>query len=196
LSDSRQLLPLPSVELPSSQILYHVSRLAYAGGDLYFGCKGNRYDDPHGRFGVLYLAFDLATALMESMFHGHQWSVDARVIEPVSVGERLVREVALLEPLTVLNLNAPGAMAGRFGLNLHQLTSRAYGHTQRVAALAHAHGGIDGILYPSRNNYPGACLALFDRCRDKLGLIEDIPLERHRRWPAFVDDYAIEIRQL
>lgn len=189
-------LPLPTIELPPSRFLYHVSRTAYARSALHFGCHGNRYDDPHGRYGVLYLAFDLPTALMESMFHAHQWSVNPRIIDPLTVSERLVREVAAVESLHVVNLGASGAMAAHFGLDLHQLTSRDYAHTQQIAARAHAQAGVDGILYPSRNNYPGMCVALFDRCKDKLGLVDDIPLERHRHWPAFVDEYAIQIRQL
>jgi hypothetical protein len=189
-------LPLPTLELPPTQFLYHVSRTAYAGSALYFGCHANRYDDPHGRFGVLYVAFDLATALMESMFHAHQWSDSRRVIDAATVSERLVREIAAIERLHVVDLSAPGAMAGHFGLNLHQLTSRDYAHTQQIAQLSHAQPDVDGILYPSRNNYPGMCLALFDRCKDKIGLLDDVPLERHRRWSAFVDDYAIQVHAL
>lgn len=195
MTGSRNGTALPSTAIPPSQILYHVSLLAYAGADLYFGSRNNRYDDPEGDFGVLYLGFDLSTVLMESMFHGHRWNVDARHIDQRHVDDRLVREVATLAPLTLLNLNAPGAMAAQFGLDLHQLTSRDYAHTQGIAARAHAEPGLDGILYPSRNNYPGSCVALFDRCKDRLGLIQDIALARHRHWPAFVDDYAIQIRR-
>lgn len=187
---------LPTIDIPSAQALYHISRTAYAGAGLYFGCNDNRYDDPHGRFGVLYLGFDLATCLMESMFHDHLWSGAPRLVQQDAVDTSLVREIAVLECLTLLNLNAPGAMAGHFGLNLQQLVSRDYAHTQALAALAHAQSGVDGIVYPSRNNFPGNCVALFDRCQDKLGVIADIPLAHHRRWPGFVDEYAIQIRQL
>ena len=51
-------------------------------------------------------------------------------------------------------------MAGYFGLNLEQLASRDYTHTQQVSAQVHAMLGddgqplFDGVLYPSRNNYP------------------------------------------
>lgn len=189
-------MALPTIDIPSSQTLYHISRIAYAGAGLYFGRNHNRYDDPAGRFGVLYLGFDLPTCLMESMFHDHLWSSAPRLVLQDVVDHSLVREIAALEDLTLLNLNAPGAMAGHFGLNLQQLVSRDYGHTQRLAALAHAQPEVDGILYPSRNNYPGACLALFDRCADKLGVVTDTALVRHSRWPGFVDEYGIQIRQL
>ena len=107
--------------------------------------------------------------------------------------ERLVRDLAVFDPLTVLDPNAPGLMAGQLGLNPNQLTSRDYRHTQRIGNLAYAQAGIDGILYPSRNNYPGQCLALFDRCAPKLGLVADIALDRHLHWPRFQRQYGIRV---
>lgn len=185
--------PLPTTTIPAGQRLYHVSRIAYAGTALHFGCGDNRYDDRAGRFKVLYVGWDLPTALMESMFHQHEWTIDKRHVASAALADRLVREVAVLDRLTLVDLNTPGLMAARFGLNLHQLTSRDYTHTQQIAALAHEQSGVDGILYPSRNNYPGSCIALFDRCRARVGLITDIALERHRHWPDFAQQYGVTI---
>lgn len=58
---------------------------------------------------------------------------------------------------------------------------------------AYPQAEIDGILYPSRNNYPGLCLALFDRCASKLGLVADIALDRHLHWPHFQRQYGIRV---
>lgn len=64
---------LPSVILPAGTLLQHVSRTPYRDTPLYFGrSRANRYDAPDGTYGVLYLGPDLATALMESVFHQHQ----------------------------------------------------------------------------------------------------------------------------
>ena len=41
----------------------------------------------------------------------------------------------------------------------------------------------DGLLAPSRNNYPEPCVALFDRARDKVKVIDDIDLIDHVDWP-------------
>lgn len=73
-----------SIELPPFRInvgtlLQHVSRVAYRGQALYYGRDGtNRYDAPARDYGVLYLGSDLSTALMESIFHKHQWDKDTK----------------------------------------------------------------------------------------------------------------------
>ena len=73
-------------------------------------------------------------------------------------------------------------MAGYFGLNLEQLASRDYTHTQQVSAQVHAMLGddgqplFDGVLYPSRNNYPAKSIALFERAAARVGVVDDIDL--------------------
>lgn len=192
---------LPARTLPAGELLQHVSRQRYAGTPLYFGRSGeNRYDDREGRYGVLYLAFELDTGLMETVFRDHQWH--RRVRRSVTLSEvraRMVRLVGLLQPLHLADFTAPGAMAAALGLNLTQLTSRHYLHTQRASARVHAdHDAtgprFDGLLYPSRNNHPGVCVAVFERAAPKLAVVDDLPLVRHVDWPAFVARYAISVR--
>ena len=52
---------------------------------------------------------------------------------------------------------------------------------------------FDGLLAPSRNNYPEPCVALFDRARHKVKVIDDIDLVDHVDWPRFVEDYRIGV---
>ena len=192
---------VPSRIIPAGELLQHVSRSAYRGTALHFGRSGgNRYDDPALRFGTLYVGFDLPTALMESVFRQHRWSRRAkRVITRTEVYSRMVRAIGVLEPLSLADLTAPGVMASQFGLNLAQLASRRYAHTQRIAALVHelaepdgAHR-FDGVLYPSRNNHPAACAALFDRAAEKLSLVDDIALRDHVDWPSFLSNYQVVV---
>lgn len=65
-------VPTPDVPtriIPAGELLQQVSRAAYRDTALHFGRSGgNRYDDRALRFGTLYVGFDLATALMESVF--------------------------------------------------------------------------------------------------------------------------------
>jgi len=192
---------LPSFLMDSGELLQHVSRAVYQGEPLYYGRDGtNRYDDPAGAYGVLYLGRDLSTALMESVFHKHQWLADAkRSIALKEVQSRMVRAVGVLGYLRLADLTAPGVMAGYFGLNLEQLASRDYTLTQQVSAQVHAMLGddelpmFDGVLYPSRNNYPDASIALFERAKAKVSVIEDIDLVDHVDWPRFVADYRIGV---
>ncbi|HBO7569885.1 TPA: RES family NAD+ phosphorylase, partial [Pseudomonas aeruginosa] len=153
---------LPLFLIDAGELLQHVSRVVYRGSPLYYGRSGtNRYDDPARTYGVLYLGRDLSTALMESVFHKHQWLADEkRSIALKEVESRLVRAVGVLDDVRLADLTAEGVMAGYFGLNLEQLASRDYTHTQQVSAQVHAMLGddgqplFDGVLYPSRNNYP------------------------------------------
>ena len=192
---------LPSFLIDAGELLQHVSRVIYRGSPLYYGrSSANRYDDPARAYGVLYLGRDLPTALMESVFHKHQWLTDAkRSIALKEVKGRMVRAVGVLEDVRLADLTAPGVMAAYFGLNLEQLASRDYVYTQQASAQVHAILGddgqplFDGVLYPSRNNYPAKSLALFERAETKVSVIEDIDLVDHADWPRFVAAYRIGV---
>lgn len=183
------------------ELLQHVSRVVYRGQPLYYGREGtNRYDAPARDYGVLYLGRNLATALMESVFHKHRWDRDTvRSIALAEVQSRLVRAVGVLVELRLADLTAEGVMAGYFGLNLEQLASRDYTHTQQVSAQIHAMDDadrvplFDGVVYPSRNNFPAASIALFEGADKKVKVFEDIDLPDHVDWPRFVVDYRIGV---
>ena len=194
-------IALPTRHIDAGELLQHVSRVVYRDQPLHYGRDGtNRYDAADNSYGVLYLGFTLPTALMESVFHKHQWDRDhKRSIALAEIRSRLVRAVGVLEDLKLADLTAPGVMAGHFGLNLEQLASRGYQHTRRISGEVHAMRGadglpsFDGVLYPSRNNYPQPCVALFDRARNKVEVVDDIDLVDHVDWPRFVEDYSIGV---
>lgn len=190
---------IPTRQIPAGELLQHASRAAFRGAPLYFGrTRSNRYDDPARIYGVLYLGFDLATALMESVFLQHRWHRRARrVITRSEVYARVVRMVGVIEPLMLADLTAPGVMASQLGLNLSQLASRRYVHTQRISSIVHGLVDVagelrfDGLLYPSRNNHPAACAAVFEGAAAKLSVVDDIALRDHIDWPAFLAAYHI-----
>lgn len=192
---------LPSFLIEAGELLQHVSRVSYRDKPLHYGRDGtNRYDDVERTYGVLYLGRDLPTALMESVFHKHHWLTDAkRSVTMKEVQSRMVRAVGVLQDLNLAGLTAPGVMAGYFGLNLEQMTSRDYVCTQQVSTWVHRMTGrrglplVDGIHYPSRNNYPAASIALFERAMAKVKVFADIDLVEHVEWPRFVTHYHIGI---
>jgi hypothetical protein len=195
---------LPSFRVRAGDLLQHVSRVVYRGSPLYFGrdCT-NRYDAPARDYGVLYLGLDLPTALMESVFHKHHWDRDTkRFITLAEIQSRLVRVVGAMVDLDLADFTADGVMAGHFGLNLEQLASRDYTHTQRASAQVFAMSGaddlplFDGVLYPSRTNYPGKAVALFHSAASKVKVFEDIDLVDHVDWPRFVAHYGIGVEPL
>lgn len=193
--------PLPTRRIDAGELLQHVSRVVYRGEPLHYGRDGtNRFDAADKSYGVLYLGLSLPTALMESVFHEHRWDRDEkRSISLAEVHSRLVRAVGVLEDLELADLTAPGVMAGHFGLNLEQLASRGYQHTQRISGELHALRGadglpaFDGVLYPSRNNYPEPGVALFGRAEHKVEAVDDIDLVDHVDWPSFVEAYRIGV---
>lgn len=194
-------ITLPSFLIAAGELLQHVSRIEYRDSPLYYGRDGtNRYDDPARTYGVLYLGRDLSTALMESVFHKHQWLADPkRSIALKEVHSRMVRAVGTLDELRLADLTAPGVMASQLGLNLEQLAGRDYTATQQVSAQVYAmleddgRTFFDGVLYPSRNNYPAASIALFERAGGKVSVIEDIDLVDHVDWPNFVATYRVGV---
>ena len=118
-------LAIPIYLVPAGTLLQHVSRMQYRGSSLYYGNGGDcRYDDPLMDYGVLYLGFDLDTALMESVFHQHKWISGRRAITTAEIAQRLVRAVGILQDMRLADLTAPNVMASALGLNLHQMTSR------------------------------------------------------------------------
>lgn len=192
---------LPSRTIAAGELLQHVSRTVYRGQAPYFGRSGyHRYDSPGQAYGVLYLGFDLSTALMETVFHQHRWHRQRlRSVALAEVRSRIVRVLGTVQDLVLADLTAPGVMAAHFGLNLAQLASRRYGHTQRVSEAVHGRLGadgapaFDGLVYPSRNNFPAACVALFEHAGPKVRVLADIDLEAHAGWPGFVAAYRVGI---
>lgn len=192
---------LPSRTISAGDLLQHASRSVYRAAPLHFGRTGsNRYDAPDGTFGVLYLGFDLATVLMESMFRNHRWHRrKRRAVSLTEVKNRIVRVIGVTHDLFVVDLTAPETISRHFGLNLTQLSSRRYEHTQGISrtinSLSDDQGNacFDGLIYPSRNNYPATCLALFEQARHKVGLVDDVDLVDHIDWPGFVSRYGIGI---
>jgi hypothetical protein len=197
-------VPTPDVPariIPTGELLQHVSRAAYRGSPLYFGRSGaHRYDDPARLYGTLYTGFDLATALMESVFHQHRWSHRAkRVVTRTEVFSHMVRAIGVHEPLSLADLTAPGVMASQLGLNLSQLAGRRYVHTQRVSASLQEQIGpdgdprFDGVVYPSRNNHPALCAVLFAQAAAKVSVVADIALRDHIDWPSFLSTYKVVV---
>lgn len=64
------------------------------------GGSTNRYDDPARAYGVLYLGGDLPTALMESVFHKHQWLADTK--RSIALFERAQAKVRVFDDIDLV----------------------------------------------------------------------------------------------
>lgn len=202
-STTKRTRPPAPVEalVPPGTILEHASLEQYRGQPLYFGAKAkHRFDDPDRRYGVLYLAYNLQTALMESVFHEHHWwkETEARELMRAEVQRRMIRAIKVVRDLTLCDLASPGAAAKAFGWNAARLVVRNGPRTRALSAQiarlkTKAGEPFDGIVYLSRMNPGDRCVALFDQAAPKIQVIDDIRLDDHRDWPAFVSQYGIAI---
>lgn len=192
---------IPAKVIPVNTLTQHVSWTRYKAEPPYFGRgAAHRYDAPDKSYGVLYLGPDLATALMESVFHKHQWAtVKKRTVSQTEVALRMVRFVNVQTDLYLADLAAPNVVASQFGMNLAQLASRRYDRLQKISKTIHDLPGVaaqprfDGIYYPSRNNPAASCIALFDRASHKVAVALDEELSKHKDWPLFVTTFQIAI---
>lgn len=83
-------IELPSLFIGAGELLQHVSRMTYRGQPPHYGREGtNRYDAPARDYGVLYPGRNLATALMESVFHKHRWDRDT--VRSIAEGQYCAR---------------------------------------------------------------------------------------------------------
>jgi RES domain len=129
---------------------------------LFFGATGrNRFDDPLGRFEVLYAAQAEAGAFIEVFGFGVVGGVNT-----VRESELLAQAYASIEvtrPMRLVDLTGPGLV--RIGAT-NALTAGAHQASQQWSRALWSHPSRpDGLLYRAR--YDPSCLsvALFDRVR-------------------------------
>jgi hypothetical protein len=157
-----------------------------------------RFDAPDGSFGVLYAAFDLETAFVETI-------VRAKA-HPLPAGEPLLieRETLALRYVTKLS----GRVRGRT-LHLVQLhgsglpavktdnqiaTVDDYPTTQQWAKAFHDHPEtVDGIIYMSRYLGDRRSVVFFDRARDAIEFGDTLPLLHHPELAQLLDTYHVNL---
>jgi len=190
--------------MDTGEILYHVTRQEHREKPLHYGRSGkNRYDSQDKKYGVLYLGCNFRTAVMESVFHEHNWSGDIdRQIALHEVVDKVLRVIKIVEPLLLADLTASDTML-QHGMDLAHLAARAeskdnpgFKYTQEFSAQVHALPEFDGVLYPSRKNYPGKAIALFERADHKIQPMENRNLVSVPDWPDFVERYDIAVVEI
>lgn len=130
-----------------------------------------RYDDPNGRYKMLYAAIALETSFGETLVRvptvTHVLSTDVLV--------RARSELITARDLQLYPLNNAGLSA--HGLTLADVVGDNYTETWKLGAFIHAQTRADGIRYTSRFN-GGECVALFKRAADAIGatVIKGVPL--------------------
>ena len=157
-----------------------------------------RFDAPASQFGVLYAAFDLATAFSESVLRTTPQLMPAGQ-EPVLTYEELSRRrvvqlapAAAGEPLRLIKLYDEGLAAAQTDNRIS--TDDDYATTRLWAQSFWSHPiNADGIVYLSRFMGARKSVVLFDRCRSRIRRGRVSPLIRHAAFAALVVDFRLAI---
>jgi hypothetical protein len=153
----------------------------HSDAPLHFGRTGrNRFDDPSGRYAVLYAARDPFGAFIETF--GQETGV--RTVGAGDLKMRCLTEFYPTAVLSLVDLVGQGCLA-RIGADSRLFAgSRAIARRWSRAIYEHPDRlKVHGILYPARHNHTRSAVALFDR--------EDLPrLEVNRTisWYSQDDD--------
>ncbi|MEG8219607.1 RES family NAD+ phosphorylase [Sphingomonas sp. HH69] len=138
-----------------------------------------RWDDPQGRYGVLYLGKSLTGPFAESLLRTPAdravlWDRVQQKRAAAFVTTRTMRLAKLHGPgLAWFQTTAAGVSAD-FDPAIHR---DAYATTQTISALVHAETALDGIQYRSRIDTDQLCVALFERADSAIGLVtENLPI--------------------
>jgi hypothetical protein len=154
-----------------------------------------RFDAPDGSFGVMYAAFDLATASAETVLRAKPIPPVDAILDYHDLESRSViglKRGADNRPLRLIKLYDEGLAAAHTD---NQICARDhYPTTQRWAQIFHAHSiSADGLVYMSR--YMGArkSVALFDRCSAAVAAGDATPLLAHWEFASVVAMFDLAI---
>jgi hypothetical protein len=176
-------------------------RLAFRSKASHVGFRDSaryRFDAPAGEFGVLYAAFDLATAFAETVLRTAPQDV-APGEEPLLTYEELARRrvvqlaaVPGRRPLRLVKLYDEGLAAAKVDNRI--ATDDDYPTTRLWAKAFHDHPEQpDGLIYLSRFMGARRSVVLFDRCANALRRGQVVPLLGHPDFPRVVQDFNLVI---
>jgi len=154
--------PLPLLSLAGPWV--RIFRFAPGRSPLYFGQAGSsRFDDPLGRFGVLYAAEQLAGAFIETFGR----AVSQHLIAVADLQERHLASLRATRPLHLVDLQ--GRHLAALGATGELTSGRDYVRSQRWSRWFYRHPQQpDGLLYPCRHDPEQRAVALFDRAEADL----------------------------
>lgn len=179
-------LPIVAVKLSCEVWRVHESRF----GAVWFGTKADkRFDDPAGKFGVLYLGESPAVAVLETLVRG----ADRCIVDQRLWDARSVSRIYLASELRVVQLE--GAGLKRFGIGAERVHAGGYRECQELSATLHAdHPDVDGIQFRSRWDTSQLCWAVFDRAKHKIrGAGAPLPLKDSVVGDRILDECEIQL---
>jgi len=176
---ARYQLPLTSLAGPWVRIF----RFAPGRSPLYFGsARTYRFDDPLGRFGMLYPAEHLAGAFIETFGR----AVGQHLIAVPNLQARHLASVRATRPLKLVDLR--GRHLAALGATGELTAGRDYARSQRWSRWFYSHPQrLDGLLYPCRHDPEQRAVALFDRTQGDLEALDSGELLRAALLPELAE---------
>ena len=161
-------------------------------GALWFGPGSgrqqiHRFDDPAGRFGVCYLGTTLEVCFAETFLRDPP-------VRIVALNDLATRSVATVEVRRDLRLVAlHGSRLARLGVTAEVASGSDYALSQLWSRALWEHKDApDGILYRPRHDDSAPCVAIYDRAKDALGIVQEHSLaEDPEKLARLVRRYAL-----
>jgi hypothetical protein len=128
----------------------------------------HRFDDPACQFGVCYLGTTLEVCFAETFLRDPP-------VRIVALRDLAMRSVATVEVQRDLQLVAlRGSKLARLGVTSEVATGSDYTLSQLWSRALWEHNDApDGILYRPRHDASAFCVAIYDRAKDALGVVQE-----------------------
>ena len=172
------MTPKPTLpkRLPLSRVLVGTRwrRIhAQARNALWFGpARGrqpiHRFDDPAGRFRVCYFGTTLEVCFAETFLR----NPPVRILALDDLAGRSIATVEVRRNLRLVPIH--GSSLARLGVTAELASSSNYANSQLWSRALWEHGDQpDGILYRPRHDDSALCVAVYDRAKDGLAIVQD-----------------------
>jgi hypothetical protein len=158
---------------------------------LHFGrAAANRFDDPLGEFGVLYVGADPHCCFVETFGQ----NTGARLIAQAALAQRSLARIEADRALRLVDLTGVGL--ARIGAD-ERLNAGAHDAARRWSRALWDHPDRpDGVLYRARHDPSRTCAALYDRAAETLRTTPLGRLDDHSLAPtvaAILDAYGFAL---
>jgi hypothetical protein len=128
----------------------------------------HRFDDPTGRFRVCYLGTSLEVCFAETFLR----NPPVRILALDDLAARSIATVEVRRDLRLVPVH--GSSLARLGVTAELASGRDYESSQLWSRALWEHSDQpDGILYRSRHDDSALCVALYDRAKDSLAVVQD-----------------------
>ena len=165
----------PTTDVDAGEMLHRVH--AAGSGARFYGKRDGtwRYDDPAGKYGVLYIGLTQDGPFSETLLR----RPGQKAIVWSEVEKRRFARFRTTEPLRLADVHGKGLSWE--GVTVAEVAADhdgktfpgAYAKTQAISASIHAATDLDGIAYRSRLDPDQLCIALFDRADRKIELVNE-----------------------